>query len=114
MLNLVGGGSFEPQAYYPGDNCCFLYDDQDFHDAKLKLCHDGEKTYHDLDDYGFDDRMDSYYCGKNVWFNFCGGTGSDECEHNNFSSGAGHYMNPHIEGFSSETSLAILGPYNPK
>ena len=71
MLNLVGSGAFQPQVYYPGDNCCFIYESNDFGEDKLKLCHEGEQAVHDLGALEFDDRMDSYYCGKNVWFNFC-------------------------------------------
>ena len=55
-------------------------------------------------------RMSSYYCGKNVAYDFCNYDG-EEC----WMTGAGyHRMNsPYMDGSNDHTSYVILHPYDP-
>ena len=83
-------GGFKPVVDYPGDNCCFIYDEyhfdypgarepgQNMEDRRLKVCHDGSRTEHDLRGTSWDNKLSSYVCGKNVWYDFCiDGVGSN-------------------------------------
>lgn len=58
-------------------------------------------------------KLSSYYCGKNVWYNFCKGTGGS-CSGSSLSSGAGHTKNHIFDGqsFNDNVESVTLGPYN--
>ena len=99
-------GGFKPSVDYPGDNCCYLYDQiqfqhdglreqhDDLNERRAQICHNGHRTEIDVAAMGWNDRVSSYYCGKNVWFDFCnGGIGSNCKGYQRFNSGAGHMKN---------------------
>ena len=97
-----------PGVEYPGDDCCFLYDDTFYrkgnHGNRVHVCHDGVRTKHDLrNDFNFHDELTSYYCGKNTWYNICSENLSDQlvCSGDWLSSGAGHAKNPDLSGFNN-------------
>ena len=119
-------GGFKPVVDYPGDNCCFIYDEHHFDfrgnrepnhnidDRRKQICHNGSRTEHNLHDFGWGDRLGSYICGKNVWFDFCK-DGLDRCyngDHTN--SGAGHTRNYAIRHMDNRASWAVMGPYDPR
>ena len=104
LVNSAAAGDMS----YPGDLCCTLYRDNDFEGSQLKLCLD-------TDTYGFngqqqwilrdfnvnssddtwENRLSSYWCGKNVEYDFCHnyyGT----CDGKKGMSGAGNVKNPKI------------------
>ena len=58
-------------------------------------------------------KLSSYYCGKNVWYNFCKGTGGN-CTGSSLSSGAGHTKNYRLDGqsFNDNVESVKLGPYD--
>ena len=58
-------------------------------------------------------KLSSYYCGKNVWYNFCKGTGGG-CSGSDLSSGAGHAKNLLLDGesFHDNVESVTLGPYD--
>jgi len=44
--------------------------------------------------------IDSYYCGKNVWYNICDSEDQDDCPQREHAySGAGHAMNGRLQTF---------------
>jgi len=58
--------------------------------------------------------MQSYYCGKNVWFDFCN-DGEDDCYGAYRSnSGAGHQKNWAVRYHANAASTLIMGPYDPR
>ena len=126
LLNTDVGG-FKPVVDYPGDNCCYLYDEYQFdwagereenHDIDQRrelICHNGHRTDIDVAALGWNNKVSSYYCGKNVWFDFCnGGVGSNCKGSQRFNSGAGHMKNFAIRYLGNQMSSAILGPYDPR
>lgn len=68
---LTEAGSFEPVIQYPGDDCCTLYEHPNFEGARKRFCHDGKEKTFNMSSYGFNDKLSSWYCGKNTWYNFC-------------------------------------------
>ena len=81
-------GSLPSSVYYPGDNCCLVYDDTRLRGTVKKFCHTGKATVFEMNDYFIDNRMSSYHCGKNTWYNFCKNKGGD-CIGQDMISGAG-------------------------
>ena len=64
---------FLPQSGYPGDLCCSLFDDKWLNHSRVTVCLDeatgfGEFNLAELD---FDDKAESWWCGKSVLFQFC-------------------------------------------
>ena len=120
-------GGFKPIVDYPGDQCCYLYDEhfysfpgdrdinQDMEARRKKVCHDGTRTEIDLSSLGFNNKTSSYVCGKNVWFNFCNdGIGSNCTGPARGNSGAGHILNYAIRYLDNAASSVTLGPYDPR
>ena len=119
-------GGYKPMADYPGDNCCYLYDHHnyqihdrephtDLNNGRKKICHEGSrKEINVRSELGWGDRVSSYICGKNVWFDFCkDGLGS--CHNgDNVNSGAGHTRNYAVRHMDSRASWVTLGPYDPR
>ena len=97
-------GGFVPHVQYPGDNCCHLFEDMHYGQSenggnkKLTLCHDNDRAEFRLKDYQFNDTVESWYCGKNVWYNFCAHDDPNNCSwpDNNIGSGAGHQRNANL------------------
>ena len=59
--------------------------------------------------------MDSWFCGKNVWYDFCHDGVNDRCDGDRKGyAGAGHMKNRRIREYSNQTSTLVLGPYNPR
>jgi len=120
-------GGFTPMVQYPGDNCCTIYRDnyfgrsgarefnQDVDDYRQTFCHSGARTAINLHETGWGDSMDSWFCGKNVWYDFCHNGVNDRCDSDYRKyAGAGHMKNRKIRENSNRTSTLILGPYDPR
>jgi len=118
-------GAFQPFVQYPGDNCCYLFDDVNFDnwgrrdqntnidDFRKLICHDGTRTTIDLHPSGWGNRASSYMCGKNVWYDFCRYGTNDCVGGDRTNSGAGFLRNYAIGHMNNSLSNAILGPYDP-
>lgn len=76
---------------YPGDRCCRLYKGYNYNGASYNFClHDGTTyTNYGLSSYGFNNNVSSYYCGKNVEYDFCNTTDGGCASHTDSNSGAG-------------------------
>lgn len=120
------GQTITPQVEYPGDNCCYLYELASFKGLRERVCHENSKKSFwittETGESSWDNKLSSYYCGKNVWFNMCrhGPHNSGMCTGYDSNSGAGHHMNfdlkdPHgnYEGFDNDATYMNMGPYNP-
>ena len=98
-------GAFRPFVTYPGDNCCYLFDDVNFDnfgrrdqntiidDFRKLICHDGTRTTIDLHPSGWGNKVSSYMCGKNVWYDFCRNGTNDCVGGDRTNSGAGFIRN---------------------
>ena len=70
-----------------------------------------------LSHIGFDNRISSFFCGKNVWYNFCTGYGG-ECGYRDILSGAGFHKNNELYDFwdwgnhDNKLSSVKIGPYD--
>lgn len=107
LLSNANMGGFTPFVQYPGDNCCMLFADNDYgrnneresnQDIDLyrkTICHTGERTTINLHESNWGNKVDSYICGKNVWYDFCN-DGSDCFNSNHGVHGAGHIKNSRI------------------
>ena len=118
---------FAPMVEYPGDNCCTIYsdyrygrpgdrvpgDDLDSH-RKTYCVQNEERTVYTLSSDGWKNRMGSYYCGKNVWFDFCNGGESDCYGAYRTNSGAGHQKNWAVRDHVNDAEVLIMGPYDPR
>ena len=62
----------EHRVLYPGDNCCTLYDFNNFRHGLKSFClEDGEaEADFKLSIYGFANKLESFYCGKSVQYDF--------------------------------------------
>ena len=68
-----------------------------------------------LHNWGWNDRMQSFICGKNVWYDFCNDDNEYDCYGaENSHSGAGHMRNQKINYLENKASLLIMGPYDPR
>lgn len=118
------GQTITPQVEYPGDNCCYLYQHRGYRGLREQVCHEGEKRgfyiTEETGDAYWNDRMSSYYCGRNVWYNMCR-HGPGNCTGENLNSGAGHHRNPDLRGtnngegtdFDDTMTYMEMGPYDP-
>lgn len=62
----------------------------------------------------FDNKLTSYICGANTWFDFCiNGIGSDCDNYANVNSGAGYTVNGYMKYLDNTVSSVRLGPYDP-
>ena len=95
---------------YPGDFCCTLFSEQYLRGEQLTLCHDGDGTTAEISLAGedLDKRMSSYYCGKNVAYDFC--ADGNEC----YITGAGYHMMKglHSDRAEDHASFVKLHPYD--
>ena len=64
---------FLPQSEYPGDLCCTLYDGKWLNESRLTICLDQDTEFQkfDLAELDFDDKTESWWCGKSVLYQFC-------------------------------------------
>ena len=83
----------------PDDKCCRLYESADFSGTAKEFClWEGYDYFHyNLVDYGFNDMMTSYVCGKNVAARFCSHLANENCQNGDASSGGGNTRNNSIE-----------------
>ena len=120
-------GGFTPMTSYPGDDCCYLFDYHNFDQSgtysfrdrggRVKVCADPayDKTHINFDTLGFDNRMSSYICGKNVWYDFCNDRNGENCGgRSRKTSGAGHIYNMAVRHLDNAASSIILGHYDPR
>ena len=59
---------------YPGDLCCRLYAAANYGDPHINLCYKPGGSHienTDLSPLGFSNQISSYWCGKNVSYDFC-------------------------------------------
>ena len=125
VLNANMGG-FKPVVDYPGDDCCFIYDTYNFDypgnrahndniiDRREKICHYGSLREFDLHPLGWGDKLSSYICGKNVWFDFCKDMLGSCQNGDNVNSGAGHTRNYAVRHMNNKASWVRMGPYDPR
>ena len=64
-----------------------------------------------MHDYDFNDTVSSWYCGKDIAYDFCNDDPNDDCSHMNGQSGAGTARNPDTGHGDSLTTLK-LRPYD--
>lgn len=130
LLSNANMGGFAPFVQYPGDDCCMLFadnnfgrngereSDQDIDLYRKTICHTGERTIINLFESNWANKVDSYICGKNVWYDFCNDSTTilwenSECFNSNHGvHGAGHIKNSRIYHNGNQMSSAVLGPYN--
>ena len=84
----------EQNLSYPGDHCCNLYDGGNYGGTVAKFCINKSKTSGDttwsMDDVNFRDKMSSWWCGKNVSYDFCRLKSGGSCSGDDGTSGAGN------------------------
>ena len=104
---------------YPGDRCCTLYAGNNYSGAKVTVCTEREERWFDLSDIGFNNKMNSYWCGAKVAYNFCDEGVNSDCTGDNGTSGAGSNRNKDVwlgagdwlAGQNGPSSMKI-GPYD--
>lgn len=69
---------------------------------------------HNLHHDGWGLKMQSFICGKNVWFDFCKGGELNCFGRFRLHSGAGHVKNQRLNYLENEISMLIQGPYDPR
>lgn len=100
-------------ANYPGDECCVFFADKNYRGSDSgSLCvqnYNGQTLYL-MADYGLNDKVSSWWCGKSVKYKHCNNT-SGSCDELNGMSGAGNIMN-YEAGQDNQMSRVLLEPYN--
>ena len=63
----------EPNIQVPDDNCCYLYDKENFGGDNIELCMASNETYSKfyLPDLDFNDKAESVLCGKKIDIQIC-------------------------------------------
>ena len=97
---------------YPGDNCCTIWDYDNYSGDSRTFCHNGGETQYNLDDYGFGDKDASWYCGKTVAYDMCRNYVGDDCRYDHGMSGAGAARNGD-SGYHDRMTSIRLRPYDP-
>ena len=101
---------------YPGDLCCSFYKDYNFGGEKLNVCYintDGSMQTLDLRDYGWQDSIKSYYCGKSIMYDFCNENSEDGiCMYQHGLNGAGTIKSSKI-GHHDMMNEIHFYPYDP-
>ena len=109
-----------PNFSYPGDNCCDFFADPEWRGTKVSFCIDPSSDsfddpnfyYHwDMRDYGFDDVMSSYTCGKNVQYDICDDPTDAECTNMHGDMGAGTAYDSWVGNDDTMTEL-LMRPYD--
>jgi len=98
----------------PGDDCCYLFDYENFGGEAKKVCHYGVAKYEALYEspWNFNDRTQSFSCGKNVKLSMCNHRW-DECDTRGSSSG--RVKNADIGGLlENKLSSVKIEPYDMK
>lgn len=107
-------GSESANIDYPGDRCCQVYEDSGFGGGWLLSClSDGfTEGYVDVVDYGFNDKMSSWWCGKDIAYDFCNDNPGDDCRNGHGSSGAGSQRAPSVGGSNDKLTTLYLYEYS--
>ena len=104
----------QANASYPGDTCCRLYAGQDFKNKNSNFCLADDEDEHqwNLKDYGFNNLMSSWSCGKNVSYDFCNTTDWYCSSNTDSNSGAGNIASGLVgnNNFASSLKLARYDP----
>merc|ERR1712038_65463 len=100
----------EPNLRYPGNRCCSIWSDDNYSgDSWGHFCisPDGKEEIIDMHDYDFNDTAESWYCGKNVAYDFCNEQIYDSCSYGDGQSGAGTARNPDMGHDGDLTTLKL-------
>ena len=96
----------DPSVVYPTDYCCTIYEHDGFNGAQKTVCADpnsDEIQVYDLDGDYMEDRMSSWWCGKNTGYRFLNNEVKEGYSTNQMS-GAGtarNYNSGHNDDISS-------------
>lgn len=63
-------------------------------------------------DYGFNNKMASWWCGKNVEYNLCDDYANDNCMDGNGLSGAGNARSPSVDEKKNHMTTVFMKPYD--
>ena len=98
---------------YPGDLCCRFYRDANYGSSYQDFCLPDSDTngVWDMRDYDFGDQAGSFYCGKNVAYDFCDDPADKTCKYGNGGSGAGTWASYRI-GHDDEMTYLHMTPYD--
>ena len=77
----TGVWSALPTLSYPGDKCCRIFDDYNYGGSYKTFCLGSATSieFDHLSDYGWNDRMSSWWCGKSVHYQFCNDVVPNDC-----------------------------------
>lgn len=94
----------------PGDNCCNLYQHNNYGGVVSKHCisADEQMYVHDFTGEWFDNAMNSWACGKNVAYMFCDYGPNDDCYNYHGLSGAGAALNPYVRHGNWLTTIKMV------
>lgn len=109
-----GVSSLGPDYDYPGDLCCRFYTQFDYHSSSLRMCVYEDEPFTRLDLHVDHASSSSWYCGKDVAYNFCFFDSPMECNSNLGYSGAGHSSNSKFSIESHPYSSFYLERYIPQ
>ena len=111
-----------PNLTYPGDNCCDFFFDPDWTGTKMSFCIDPNSDsfddpnyfeHWDMRDYGFDENMSSYACGKSVQYDICDNPTIEECTNMYGNMGAGTSYDSWVLGDDNTMTSLLMRPYDP-
>jgi hypothetical protein len=83
-------------SYAIPDSCCYLYDKADFKGDVFKACLDAKSYGYQLFDLSkekFDNKTESWQCGRDVRYQFCNNSTELGCESVDGQSGGGAAQN---------------------
>lgn len=93
----------------PDDNCCWLYDEEDFVGDTFWVCHDGHTKFIDLSSW-WNDRAESYVCGRDITVEWCD---NDWSNCHNRGSSSGRINNPNIGNYLGNGLTTVkVSPYD--
>ena len=101
-------------AQYPGDRCCALYADSYYSGSSLTACLESyaSEGYVDVKDNGFNDEMTSWWCGKDIAYNFCNDNPGDDCNNGHGSLGAGSQQDSNVGDLNDKLTTLYLYEYD--
>ena len=81
----------------------------------VKICRDTDKKTQvfELRDYGMNDKVSSWYCGKNVAYDFCYASAQEYCDQSYGNRGAGNARSAYID-VELSMSIVYLSEYDPQ
>ena len=110
----VSTGSQVANILYPGDRCCQIFKKRDFAGDWLLAClNEGELEGEvNVRDHGFNNNMSSWWCGKDIAYDFCDGRPGTNCQAAHGTSGAGSIKNSNAHQFNNELTTMYLYSYS--